>query len=276
MFYESLTFLSEIVLSAYPILIKKVPASLVAQTTIRMTSFAILAAIAASLTGASLQGTTLLNTLGPGLLNLIHVGSSYTAFEALPAGNAMALFYTYPVWNILGAAFAFKERIEPRILPWIAVAIVGSVLLAQPETNWNAFGVVAALLAALTETGIYLWFRNEPESHPWTTMARMYGGSTLLILPLLLVGILAWGSMGAGALKNMLLFNTFIGFIGYAMRFYTIPHISTVAFSSIAFFGIVSAYFLGWFFVGELPSAQQGLGAALIILANLFLLKKED
>jgi drug/metabolite transporter (DMT)-like permease len=279
MFYESLTFLSEIVLSAYPILIKKVPATLTAQTTIRMVTFTILAGIAAALTGSPLmQGATLANVLGPGLLNLVHVGSSYTAFEALPAGNAMALFYTYPVWNILGAAATFGEHIEPRILPWIATAIVGSVLIAQPTLgNWNIYGVIAALLAAVTETGIYLWFRKEPESQeqPWTTMTRMYGGSTILLLPLLLLGILAWGKMGTGALSNMLLFNTFIGFIGYAMRFYTIPHVSTVAFSSIAFFGIIAAYMLGWLFVGEVPSVQQGIGATLIVLANLFLLKKD-
>ena len=280
MFYESLTFLSEIVLSSYPILIKKVPASLTAQTAIRMGTFAVLASIAAVLTGSPLlQGATAANIIGPGLLNLLHVGSSYTAFEALPAGNAMALFYTYPVWNILGAAATFGEKIDLRILPWIGIAIVGTLLIAQPTlTNWSAFGVAAALVAAVTETGIYLWFRREPEpeSQPWTTMARMYGGSVLLLLPLLLLGILVWGKFGQGALSNMLLFNTFIGFIGYAMRFYTIPHVSTVTFSSIAFFGIVAAYLLGWMFVGEIPTTQQGIGAALIVLANLFLLKKED
>jgi drug/metabolite transporter (DMT)-like permease len=81
--------------------------------------------------------------------------------------------------------------------------------------------------------------------------------------------------MGKGALSSMLLFNAVIGFIGYAMRFYTIPHVSTVTFSSISFFGIVAAYLLGWLFVGEIPSSQQGIGAALIMIANVFLLKKE-
>jgi drug/metabolite transporter (DMT)-like permease len=277
MFYEALTFISEIVLSAYPILIKKVPASLTAQVTLRMATFAILAGIASAVTGAPLlQGSTPLTILGPGLLNLLHVGSSYTAFEALPAGNAMALFYTYPVWNILGAAATFGEKIDLSILPWMGIALVGTLLVAEPTaTNWNVYGVVAALLAAITETGIYLWFRKEPESHPWTTMARMYGGSALLLLPLFLLGFLTWGKMGKGALSSMLLFNAIVGFIGYAMRFYTIPHVSTVTFSSISFFGIVAAYLLGWVFVGEVPHFQQGIGAALIILANLFLLRQQ-
>jgi drug/metabolite transporter (DMT)-like permease len=279
MLYEVITFASEVVLSAYPILIKKVPASLTAQTTLRMITFTVLAGIAAALTGSPLaQGASLANVLGPGLLNLIHVGSSYTAFEALPAGNAMALFYTYPVWNILGAAATFGESIDLSILPWIGLALVGSVLIAEPTaTNWNAWGVSAALLAALTETGIYLWFRKEPESEnqPWTTMARMYGGSALLLIPLFIAGFLVWSKMGSGALSSMILFNTFVGFLGYALRFYTIPHVSTVTFSAISFFGVIAAYLLGWIFVGEVPHFQQGIGAALIILANLFLLKKD-
>jgi drug/metabolite transporter (DMT)-like permease len=275
MFYESLTLASEVVLSAYPILIKKVSASLATQTTLRMGTFAVLAAVAAFLTGSPLlQGATLANVAGPGLLNLLHVASSYTAFDALPAGNAMALFYTYPVWNILGAAATFGESVDLRILPWMGVALLGTFLVAQPTaTNWNAWGVAAALLAAVTETGIYLWFRKEPESEqqPWTTMARMYGGSALLLVPLFLLGLLAWRT--GGAMKTMLLFNTFVGFIGYALRFYTIPHVSTVTFSSISFFGVVAAYILGWIFVGEVPTYQQGLGAALIVAANLFLLR---
>lgn len=280
MFYESLTLVSEVVLSAYPILIKKVPVSLTAQTTVRMLTFAILAGIASAVSGIPLiHGSTLTNVLGPGLLNLLHVGSSYTAFEALPAGNAMALFYTYPVWNILTAAYAFNESVDLKILPWIGIAIIGTVLLAQPTAkNWSLIGVVAALLAAITETGIYLWFRKEPDpsSQPWTTMTRMYGGSTLLLIPLILLGFLSFGYTSSSSLSTMVLFNSIVGFLGYALRFYTIPNVSTVTFSAISFFGVISAYLLGWMFVGEVPNFQQGIGASLIVLANLFLLRKES
>jgi probable blue pigment (indigoidine) exporter len=276
--YEALTFASEVVLSAYPILIKKVPASLPAQTLFRMLTYTGLAILVAFLTGAPLlPGTTIQNVLIPGLLNLFHVGSSYSAFDSLPAGNAMALFYTYPVWNLLGAAWTLEESIPTDSIPWMGLAFLGTILLAQPTGEWKMWGVLAALLAAVTETGIYLWFRKEPEApqQPWTTMARMYGGSLLLLLPIVLLGFLSIGKLNTSTVSSMLLFNIFVGFIGYALRFFTIPHVSTVAFSSISFFGVIAAYLLGWFFVGELPSAIQGLGAACIMIANVFLLRKE-
>lgn len=278
--YESLVLLSEVILSAYPILIKRVDASVFAQTGVRMGTYAGLAALVAALTGAPLAaGATWGSVLGSGLLNLLHVGASYSAFEALPAGNAMALFYTYPIWNLLGAALTFGEHVPLTSIPWLLLALVGTFLLAQPGLEgWSLFGVAAALLAALTETGIYLWFRStttEEESQPWTNMARMYGGSGILWVVLAALGVFAVGRVSGGSLGTMITFNAIVGFLGYALRFYLIPKVSTVAFSMLSFFGVVAAYMFGWFFMGEVPSATQGVGAAAIILANAFLLKKD-
>lgn len=283
--YEWLVLLSEVVLSAYPILIKKVDASVFLQTGIRMWTFVVCAAIAALITGAPLAGFGFTETTVTGLLNLLHVGSSYTAFDALPAGNAMSLFYTYPIWNLIGAAFAFKETIPQTSIPWIAIAAIGAILLSQPtKQNWTMLGIIAALVAALTETGIYLWFRKsddkgEPDTQPWTKMLSMYGGSGILWIGLALVLMYKWRTWlptSAGGLKTMLLFNTLIGFVGYGLRFYMIPKVSTIAFSAMSFFGIVAAYLLGWIFVGEVPNMMQAIGAGLIILANSVLLTKEN
>jgi drug/metabolite transporter (DMT)-like permease len=163
MIYEVLLLLSEIVLSTYPLLIKLVDASVTFQTGLRMMSYTILALFAGWLIGADLKPDVIFSgeTAATGFLNLLHVVASYTAFDQLAAGNAMALFYTYPVWNILGSAAVFGESIQLGSLPWIGLALVGAVLLAKPvASNWTLIGIVAALVAALTETGIYLWFKS--------------------------------------------------------------------------------------------------------------------
>jgi len=287
MLYESLVLFSEVILSAYPILIKKVAASTFLQTGIRMSTFAGLAALAAFVTGTPLSGLSLKEIMATGLLNLLHVGSSYTAFEALAAGNAMSLFYTYPVWNILGAAMVFKEKVPLQSIPWIGLALVGTVMLSQPSTtNWSIMGVVAALMAALTETGIYLYFRStttKEDSEPWTGMFKLYGGSFVLWAGLALIAFLVMGSgmfgnlfrVSTGGLKTMLIFNIFVGFLGYALRFFTIAKVSTIAFSAMSFFGVIAAYLLGWIFVGEVPNMMQMLGAAAIVIANTVLVKKD-
>jgi len=173
-------------------------------------------------------------------------------------------------------------------------------------------GVVCALLAAATETGIYLWFKNAPKEHsafenakekeaketkeanpkeqkpeaddsqPWTKMIQMYGSSAvlwgLLAVVLGFSGYLAKNTfrLTPGGLGVIALFNALVGFSGYALRFYLIPRVSTVVYSVLSFFGVVSAYGLGWLFQGEVPNLTQLAGAVAIIVANGVLMSKEN
>lgn len=291
MLYESLVLLSEVVLSAYPMLIKLVDVSVFFQTGLRMGIYALLATLAARASGQPLALDRLLSaeSLYTGILNLVHVLTSYTAFSALPAGNAMALFYTYPIWNIVGTAAAFGERVPWSALPWLALALFGAILLSQPTGGqWALYGVLAALAAALTETGIYLWFRSRAgaaeaagDDAPWMGMAQMYGSSGVIwAVAAAVLGGLGWLAANtwritARSAATIAAFNTCVGFLGYALRFYLIPKVSTVAFSAMSFFGVIAAYGLDWLFTGTLPTVAQALGAAAIVAANTVLLRKE-
>jgi drug/metabolite transporter (DMT)-like permease len=290
MIYETLLIISEVVLSTYPLLIKLVDASVTFQTGLRMMTYTVLALFGGWLVGAEFNPRVLFSgeTAATGALNLLHVVASYTAFDQLAAGNAMALFYTYPVWNVLGSAAVFGERISVGSLPWIGLALVGAILLSKPSTSyWTVLGVVAALVAALTETGIYLWFKSHAddgaaaEAQPFTKMAQMYGGSGVLwalgVGIALAVGYLGKGvfSITGGSLSRIVAYNALIGFVGYALRFYLIPKVSTVSFSALSFFGVVAAYVFSWLFTSEVPTWSQGLGATAIMIANTVLLSKE-
>ena len=286
MLNEALVLVSEIVLSAYPSLIKLVDTSVLLQIGLRMVVFTGLAIVAAFTTGNPVAAATLFSaeTIYTGLLNLLHVGSSYMAFSQLEGGNAMALFYTYPVWNILGAAWFFGESLSIDTLPWIGLALVGAIGLSHPTTHhWTALGIVMALVAALTETGIYLWFKaRKDDSHqPWTKMVQMFGSSSVLwgfgVAVAAALGVIAKNAfrISGGGLASILGFNALVGFVGYSLRFYLIPKVSTVVFSALSFFGVIAAYGMGWIFSNEVPSVIQAMGAAAIIIANAALLSKK-
>ena len=290
MINELLLLVSEVVLSTYPLLIKLVDASVILQTGLRMAVFTGLAAVAALSTGTSVNYAAMLGTetLAVGILNLIHVWSSYTAFDQLTGGNAMALFYTYPVWNILGASAILGESFSKASIPWIGLALLGAIALSQPTTdNWTLVGVVCALLAALTESGIYLWFKSgnqteeKEDTEPWSKMIQMYGGSGILwavaIAAASLLGYLAKNTfnLSGPGLGGILAFNSLVGFVGYALRFYIVPRVSTIVFSSLSFFGIISAYIFDWVFTKQKPTMLQIAGAFAIIVANAVLVTRE-
>jgi drug/metabolite transporter (DMT)-like permease len=291
MLAEGLVLLSEITLSAYPILIKAVPTNLWTQIVSRLLVYSVLASSAMVVTGNAKQFSDISwrTMAGAGFLNMAHIAVSYKAFSELSPGNAMAIFYTYPIWNIIGAWFLLGEVIPLESIPWILMALVGMVLVAHPEKGTildleKPVGTICALLAALTETGIYFFFKLMKEKEAgFKGLFELYGGAGLWMLPAVVAGMAGIKPGGIEIPKvdfswkvwlPMILFNTFIGFTGYSMRVTAIPLISTALFSMLSLFGVVAAYVFGYMFNGEKPTVMGAVGALMITLANVVLLSK--
>jgi len=270
--------LSEATLSLYPILIKNVHTDLATQLFFRLGTYSALSAgLADKKDIISTWGSipSALSSLAYGFMNLIHIGSSYIGFAELPAGTAMALFYTYPFFNIIAGILFLGEDFKIITLPFFTLALVGVYLLSKEEEkkdkdekkegfsnkSWTR-GLIAIFIAALTETLIFIVAKLVPGgSNAFYPMLQLYVGAFFLLL----------GGLGAkaqmpdwSAAGPLILFNTFIGFVGYAMRFYAIPLLPTAVFSILSFIGVITAYGWGNLFVGEVPSLEACLGALLI------------
>lgn len=287
---EFLILFSEVILASYPILIKSVPTNLWTQVVSRMLVYGGIAFSFLLQDKKQLGAVSASTTAGAGLLNLLHVSTSYKAFADLPAGNAMAIFYAYPIWNLLGAHLFFGEEIPMKTVPWIVLAIIGMLMVAQPEVGTlfsteKPLATLCAVLSGVTESCIYFYFKAMGNKEgTFKGMFELYGGSFLWMLPVIMA---SQGGLAKGfALPNdvakalpkidfqwktwmpMLLFNIFVGFVGYAMRFSAIPMVSTVIFSMLNFIGIVAAYGFGYVFQGEKPTWMAMSGSAAIILAT--------
>jgi drug/metabolite transporter (DMT)-like permease len=269
--------LSEATLSLYPILIKNVHTDLATQLFFRLGTYSALSAgLADKKDIISTWGSvpSALSSIAYGFMNLIHIGSSYIGFAELPAGTAMALFYTYPFFNIIAGVLLLGEDFKMITIPFFALALVGVYLLSKEEEkkdkdekkegfsnkSWT-LGLIAIFIAALTETLIFIVAKLVPGgSNAFYPMLQLYVGAFFLLL----------GALGAkaqmpdwSAAGPLVLFNTFIGFVGYAMRFYAIPLLPTAVFSILSFIGVITAYGWGNLFVGEVPSLEAFLGALL-------------
>ena len=290
---EILVVSSQIIMSLYPILIKWVPTNLWTQIVSRMLVYGFLAFLILLGRPKELGSVSLAGMAGGGLLNLAHIATSYKAFSELPAGNAMALFYAYPIWNLLGAYFLLGEKIRMDFIPWIVLAIVGMVMILQPDvgsllTMEKPFATFCAIMSGITESAIYFFFKlMGKEEGTFKGMFELYGGSFSWMLP-----VIIGSSVGAFYLPMgftlpkiefswkiwlpMIVFNAFIGFTGYAMRFAAIPMVSTIVFSILSFIGIIAAYFFGYVFENEKPSRMAMGGALAIMIANGVLLSKNS
>jgi len=285
---ELLVLSSEIILASYPILIKSVPTNLWTQIVSRMGIYGTMAALALMGQPKQLAAVSPAYMGGAGLLNLLHVGTSYKAFSELPAGNAMAIFYAYPIWNLLGAWLLLGEKVPIDSMPWVGLALAGMFCIAQPDVGTildtkHPVALLCAVLSGVTESAIYFFFKIlGAEEGTFKGMFELYGGSFVwILLALAGKGLLPAASTALPTLDlswkvwaPMILFNVLVGFTGYAMRFSAIPLVSTLVYSILSFIGIVAAYLFGYIFEGEKPSWLAIAGAGAIIVANGVLLSK--
>ncbi|NDE18115.1 hypothetical protein EBZ80_24670 [bacterium] len=279
---------SEFFLSLYPILIKLVRTTLPTQLLVRFGTFAAGAAApasAADLVAVAGSWAAIQRTLLVGLIAAVHTWASYAAFASLSTGVSMSLFYTYPLWNLVGAKVIYGESVGSSI-PYLLSGILGTYLvstkgLGDPIGGVTravaspAAGVALALLAALTESAMYFVVKDRASTTPWASMLELYGGAAVWLLaaaPLLGLSF-AWNWSAIGL---MTAFNVLVGFVGYALRYYAVPLVSTEVFGLLSFVGVLSAFLFGFIFAGERPGMWSIVGAALIVwaVANVETIKK--
>jgi drug/metabolite transporter (DMT)-like permease len=266
-------FYAETVLSLTPILIKLVPTTLTTQTLSRFLVYPLAALVVGGFGPLRdvLSGAGLFKTLGAGTINVAHVATSYLAFKELPAGIAMSLFYTYPLWNLLGASIFFGETFPLTLLPVVGIALAGAFMVASQARggggtlNW--LGIAAGLAAALTETGLFLTVRGTDMPTPFHNIHQFYLGG----LPFLLAYLFIAGSRTKNLVDfnwrhwvPLIAFNGLLGFTGYAARFWSIPKLPTIVYTVLSMFGVLASFFWGATIMGESVSSRSLIGAALL------------
>jgi drug/metabolite transporter (DMT)-like permease len=287
-FATSTTILAEIALALHPILIKQVNVGLPTQLLARLGTYSVLATAFSGPQDRKYSwgnwGTASKSILF-GLMNLVHIGSSYISYKHLPAGSALALFYTYPFLNILAGTLFLGETLDLKILPLMVLAFLGVLLIskfsnedtevagnqktAEKYENYEnsakntALGVGASLITALTETLIFLIAKTGEEPTPWLTILKLYPGALLGLLGWIFISGASWKTSSENWIP-LLLFNIFVGFLGYSLRFWSIPRLSTAVFSILTFIGVAAGYSWGLAYAKEVPNPGALLGAGCI------------
>jgi drug/metabolite transporter (DMT)-like permease len=281
LFDSALLVIAEAGMALYPILIKTVPTNLTTQVMARVLTYTLVALVlapSALINQAWFTAEGAATTLGFGALTLFHIFSSYIAFTELPAGAAMSIFYTYPIWNMAVASLLHGEKISFVHFLLVLVGFAGVALIAwahmkeAPEEEkkkdpYAAKGIIAALAAALSETAIYFAVKRFGIDSAYKSLLELHPGAVVLLGAFLLIN--QQGSLfldkNPEVWKPLMLFNLLVGVVGFFCWSYAIPRVSTTTFSLLSFFGVVSSFIWGWLFLKEVPSVEALAGAGLIV-----------
>lgn len=264
---------SELVLSLYPILIKVVHTNMYTQLLSRFLVFPLLAFVGATLYNQPLWDSTRdwLSGFIMNLVNMVHIGVSYTAFKDLPAGTAISLFYMYPIFNVIAGALLFGESLSLLSITLILVAFAGTYLIAtshqeeKKEDDTYHRGVIMGILAAMTETLVFVFVRSNKKAQqsPFYAVSQLYPFGLLALLG---YGLFNTNLIDTSAINwtKLLGFNALLGFTGYLARFYGISHVPTLVFSLLSFVGVIGGYLWGMLFTDDKPTIKAIIGGGCI------------
>jgi drug/metabolite transporter (DMT)-like permease len=223
-----------------------------------------------------------------GYTNLLHLSSSYEGFRNLPAGQAMSIFYTYPLWILILNNFFNNEEFTRVDYGCIGLAAAGSALLnynpgktptaaskdsEKPHAGWGIFNMVAA---SVTEAGMHVILKHlgwvDAGKSVWVVSAF---SSAWLAIFLFFQGLFGFAYPPIqGSLADigyLTVFHGFSTFVGYYLRFFAVPRLPTITYSLLSYTGLLASYIFGLLFLGERPGLVSLAGGLLILASGVYL-----
>lgn len=187
--------------------------------------------------------------------------------------EATAIADMSPVLITLGAAIFLGEKLGPKRIGAVVVALIGALIIIRPGSGIFTPAALLPLLCALSYAGNALMTRHlgmkEP---PWTALlhAALFGTVILsLILPFY------WQPIATHDLWKFAL----IGLLGSLAQFAIIRAFTLAEASVIApytYAGLLLATFWGFVFFGEVPDLATVLGGLVIVGSGLYLWAQES
>jgi drug/metabolite transporter (DMT)-like permease len=226
----------------------------------------------------NLRAATYLRTRHPGLhlaRSAFQFGATGLFFLSLThvgLAEATALTDTNPVLITLGAAAFLGERLGPRRIFGVVLALIGALIILRPGSGVFSFWALLPLGAAVCYTGNALLTRFIGQREPvWTSLlhASIFG-TVLAALALPFVWVPISGPDAA-------LFGL-VGLLGTGAQLCVIKSFSTTEASVVApfaYLGIVFATVWGAVLYDQWPDRWTVIGALVIVGAGLYVWHRE-
>ena len=200
------------------------------------------------------------------------VGLFYAAVAYLPLADVMTFYMAGPIYVAAISHFFLGERIGWR--RWLAVFLgfAGVLIALKPSTamfSWpSLFGLCGSLAFAMTLVlGRRLRQTNDATLVAWQTVGALVAG--------LVLSIGNWRSASTLDFAAMLALGVVAGSAHMLItRSLKLAPASLLA--PLQYTLLIWAIALGFFFFGDIPDIQVFLGAAIIVLAGLFIFHRKN
>ncbi|MBF9034008.1 EamA family transporter [Rhodobacterales bacterium HKCCE2091] len=216
-----------------------------------------------------------------GILQILGIGTMFTALRLLPLADAVAIAFVMPFIMLILGKYVLGEEVGPRRLSACAVGFCGTLMVVQPSFVEVGAAAFLPLAVALIFAVFMLVTRLIAKE---VAPAAMQAGSALLglpvLLPLLLLDIpgdpsptaLVAVPPGTAALLVAL---GITGAVGHLMMTASLRFAPSATLAPMQYLEIPMATLIGWLIFRELPDGLALAGIALTIASGLYIVARE-
>ena len=207
------------------------------------------------------------------LLGFLNIGffqaMLFVAAYRLPGGLAAVLSSTQTLMVLVFTWLIDKTMPPKAAWAWSATGVLGiAMLVLSPSARYDGTGILAALSgAAAMALGVYL-SKHKKTSLPvlaFTGWQLFIGG--VFLLPIALLAEPPLESLSPANIGGYLYLCLFGAVFAYVLFFNGIVKLSPAAVSSLGLLSPVSAFVLGWLFLGQGMDAKSLAGFALVLVS---------
>ena len=213
---------------------------------------------------------------GRGLLVALAQLLFYTALADLELATVSALGQTNAIFIVLIAVIFYGEKVGAWRWSAVIIGFGGAVWIMQPGSNMFTWTAALPIGAAFCYAASMVTLRSFDVS---TSSAIIYLYSS--VAAALGAILLATGTTDFSPIQSMsdalLIFSmSLCGGFGVVFLMYAFRQAATSVLAPFSYFGILTAFGLGWIVFDELPLDKLFPGVILIILSGLTILWREE
>ena len=217
--------------------------------------------------------------LGASFLNTIRMYLFIVAFVYTSIGNAVILFYTYPIFTAIMGIIILKERISKYQVFLLILAFGGLVISYSDKTfsfgDNDFIGMLAAVFSSITYALTVILFKSE--SLYYSRNELVFYQNFLGIFVFRPFFIIDYPNITLAGIGLGFSYGLVIGIIAFSLFFYGLKYLKAATATALMYIEVVSAIVLSYLWMGERLSLTMIIGGGMIILSSFLIsTKKKD
>ena len=206
-------------------------------------------------------------------LNAIRMYLFFVAYIYTSIGNAVIMYYTWPIFATIFGVTILKESIGKRQVGLLILAFTGIVISYLNQhfsfENQDFIGMSAALLAALLYSLSVIIFKSEAHNYRSEELIFYQNFVGMLVFaPFIFINNPVPNLLDLELVGS---YSVLIGIFAYYLFFYGLKHMKASTASMLTYMEIVSALIFSYIFFGDILSWNMFLGGGFIILSTAML-----